>query len=257
MNNNLTLDSKLSDLLAIDLPRTAILKDIHLDISNAILGLKMNEGVKLDWFRFISECELYQYENFYRFWVEYAFTDYKDQPAIFLEVLFIYGLLLPYYLDYTKTDFSHLDHFTKKPNEQFRVIKSLNDDDYPHPFSLHHAHQLTKMLITKCNQFNSPANQNAIKTNNKNKEKRRWLKWAYNAINSQYPNINQTELTDKMLDWLDDENEKGEHNYEYNRDTVKNTVSDFKKGRFFKITWVQLINIQSELIAYIRTMPTL
>ena len=125
MKNNLTLDSKLSDLLAIDLPRTAILKDIHIDITNAILGLKMNEGVKLDWFRFISECELYQYENFYRFWVEYAFTDYKDQPAIFLEVLFIYGLLLPYYLDYTKTDFRHLDHFTKKPNEQFRVIKAI------------------------------------------------------------------------------------------------------------------------------------
>ena len=253
MNNNLTLDSKLSDLLAIDLPRTAILKDIHLDISNAILGLKMNEGVKLDWFRFISECELYQYENFYRFWVEYAFTDYKDQPAIFLEVLFIYGLLLPYYLDYTKTDFSHLDHFTKKPNEQFRVIKSLNNDDYPHPFSLHHAHQLTKILIDKCNKFNSRANQNAIKSNEKTREKRRSLNRAYKIISREYPSFNQTQLTDKMLDWLDDNSP----NDEFNRDSVKNTVGDFKKGKFFPITWAQLINIQSELIAYIRTMPTL
>lgn len=253
MKNNLTLDSKLSDLLAIDLPRTAILKDIHLDISNAILGLKMNEGVKLDWFRFISECELYQYENFYRFWVEYAFTDYKDQPAIFLEVLFIYGLLLPYYLDYTKTDFSHLDHFTKKPNEQFRVIKSLNDDDYPHPFSLHHAHQLTKILIDKCNKFNSRANQNAIKSNEKTRENRRSLNRAYKIISREYPSFNQTQLTDKMLDWLDDNSP----NDEFNRDSVKNTVGDFKKGKFFPITWVQLINIQSELIAYIRTMPTL
>lgn len=253
MNNNLTLDSKLSDLLAIDLPRTAILKDIHLDISIAILGLKMNEGVKLDWFRFISECELYQYENFYRFWVEYAFTDYKDPPAIFLEVLFIYGLLLPYYLDYTKTDFRHLDHFTKKPNEQFRVIKPLNNDDYPHPFSLHHAHQLTKILIDKCNKFNSRANQNAIKSNEKTRENRRSLNRAYKIISREYPSFNQTQLTDKMLDWLDDNSP----NDEFNRDSVKNTVGDFKKGKFFPITWVQLINIQSELIAYIRTMPTL
>ena len=172
-------------------------------------------------------------------------------------MLFIYGLLLPYYLDYTKTDFTHLYERTHKPKEKFRVVKPLKDNDYPHPFSLHHAHQLTKILTTKCNEFNSHAKQNSIKTNNKDKEKRRWLKWAYNAINSQYPNISQTQLTDKMLDWLDAENEKGEHNYEYNRDTVKNTVSDFKKGKFFKITWAELINIQDELIAYIRTMPTL
>ena len=160
---------------------------------------------------------------------------------------------MPYYLDYTKTDFSHLDHFTKKPNEQFRVIKSLNNDDYPHPFSLHHAHQLTKILIDKCNKFNSRANQNAIKSNEKTRENRRSLNRAYKIISREYPSFNQTQLTDKMLDWLDDNSP----NDEFNRDSVKNTVGDFKKGKFFPITWVQLINIQSELIAYIRTMPTL
>ena len=253
MKNNLTLDSRLSDLLAIDLPRTAILKDIHLDISNAILSLKIDDTVKMDWISFIEQCGLYQYENFYRFWIEYAPTDYKNPPTFFLEVLFIYGLLLPYYLDYTKTDFSHLDYFTKKPNEQFRVIKPLNDNDYPHPFSLHHAHQLTKILIDKCNKFNSPANQNAIKANEKTREKRRSLNIAYKIISREYPSFNQTQLTDKMLDWLDDNSP----NDEFNRDSVKNTVGDFKKGKFFPITWSEIISIQNELLAYIRTMPTL
>lgn len=253
MKNNLTLDSRLSDLLAIDLPRTAILRDIHLDISNAILSLKIDDTVKMDWISFIEQCGLYQYENFYRFWIEYAPTDYKNPPTFFLEVLFIYGLLLPYYLDYTKTDFSHLDYFTKKPNEQFRVIKPLNDNDYPHPFSLHHAHQLTKILIEKCNKFNSPANQNAIKANEKTREKRRSLNIAYKIISREYPSFNQTQLTDKMLDWLDDNSP----NDEFNRDSVKNTVGDFKKGKFFPITWSEIISIQNELLAYIRTMPTL
>nr|WP_309576121.1 hypothetical protein [Moraxella osloensis] len=253
MKNNLTLDSRLSDLLAIDLPRTAILRDIHLDISNAILSLKIDDTVKMDWISFIEQCGLYQYENFYRFWIEYAPTDYKNPPTFFLEVLFIYGLLLPYYLDYTKTDFSHLDYFTKKPNEQFRVIKPLNDNDYPHPFSLHHAHQLTKILIDKCNKFNSPANQNAIKANEKTREKRRSLNIAYKIISREYPSFNQTQLTDKMLDWLDDNSP----NDEFNRDSVKNTVGDFKKGKFFPITWSEIISIQNELLAYIRTMPTL
>ena len=87
MNNNLTLYSKLSDLLAIDLPRTAILKDIHLDISNAILSLKIDDTVKMDWISFIEQCGLYQYENFYRFWIEYAHTSNICPPNIYLEIL--------------------------------------------------------------------------------------------------------------------------------------------------------------------------
>lgn len=253
MNNNLTLDSKLSDLLAIDLPRTAILKDIHLDISNAILSLKIDDTVKMDWISFIEQCGLYQYENFYRFWIEYAHTSNICPPNIYLEILFIYGLLLPYYLDYTKTDFTHLDHFTSKPSEHYRFINPLNNDDYPHPFSLHHAHQLTKILIDKCSKFNSLANQNAIKANEKTREKRRSLNIAYKIISREYPNMNQTQLTDKMLDWLDDNSP----NDEFNRDSVKNTVGDFRKGKFYPITWSEIISIQNELLAYIRTMPTL
>ncbi|MHA1178255.1 hypothetical protein [Psychrobacter faecalis] len=250
----LSLDSNIQDLLKQDLPRTIILKDIHNRIINSLKTMKAPESVIEHNVNFIQNKRLYHFESFYRHWIEEANNPKPLAAKTFpLEILFIYGLLLPYYLDYTQTDFSHFEHFNLPINDSFRAISSIKDTDYPHSYAVHHAHQITNILVNKLDHISKQGFINAQKTANKTKEKRRAFHGAFNESLRLEPIATQKKRAEIVMDLL----EKTTPNEEYNLDQVKVWISEYSRGIRHDITWFEIPSIQSELIEYIQSMPKL
>lgn len=250
----LSLDSSIQDLLKQDLPRTIILKDIHNRIINSLKAMKAPESVIEHNVDFIKNISFYHCESFYRYWIEEANNPNPLPAKTFpLEIPFIYGLLLPYYLDYTQTDFKHFDHFNSPINDSFRVVSSINDTKYPHSYAVHHAHQITNILVNKLDHISKQGFINAQKTADKTKEKRRSFHGAFNESLRLEPITTQKKRAEIVMDLL----EKTTPNEEYNLDQVKVWISEYSRGIRHDITWLEIPSIQSELIKYIQLMPKL
>lgn len=250
----LSLDSNIQDLLKQDLPRTVILKDIHNRIISSLEKMKAPESViKLN-VSFIQNLGLYHCESFYRHWIKEATKTNSLAAKHFpLEIPFIYGLLLPYYLDYTVIDFKHLNHFNSPINDDFRIITSINDTEFPHSYSVHHAHQITNILINKLDHISKQGFINAQKTADKTKEKRRSFSRAFNESLRLEPTATQKKRAEIVMDLL----ENTTPDEEYNLDQVRVWISEYSRGKNHDITWSEIPSIQSELIEYIQSMPKL
>ena len=250
----LSLDSSIQDLLKQGLPRTIILKDIHNRIINSLKAMKAPESVIEHNVNFIKNISLYHCESFYRYWIGEANNPNALAPKTFpLEIPFIYGLLLPYYLDYTKTDFEHLNHFNSPIIDSFRIISTINDKEFPHSYAVHHAHQITNILVNRLDHISKQGFINAQKSANKTKEKRRSFRRAFNESLRLEPNATQKKRAEIVMDLL----EKTTPHEEYNLDQVKVWISEYSRGIRHDITWFEIPSIQSELIEYIQSMPKL
>ena len=246
----LSLDSSIQDLLKQDLPRTIILKDIHNRIINSLKAMKAPESVIEHNVNFIQNKSLYHFESFYRYWTEEAKNPNPLAAKTFpLEILFIYGLLLPYYLDYTKTDFEHLNHFNPPIIDSFRIISTIDDRKFPHPYAVHHAHQITNILVNRLDHISKQGFINAQKTADKTKEKRRSFSGAFNESLRLEPNATQKKRAEIVMDLL----EKTTPHEEYNLDQVKVWISEYSRGIRHDVTWFEIPSIQSELIKYIQS----
>lgn len=243
----LTGESTITDILEQDLPRTKIFKDFHDELISKISesekkvseytttdknGRKIKKRLKTisSTKDVIENTKLLDIENHFILWV--SKINFFDDVYSGIEdsLLFIYGLLLPYYVDVSEFSINVTEP-EKKQCEFFRPFYAIDESSFPHAIAVHHAHIAKQIILNGISNFSKTLGGQQTAKNKpeyiENYWKSKLFQETYHKFWLENHHLSQKDFHDKILTYLS----KEYPNLEYKSDSSLNKwMPKLKKG---------------------------